>query len=292
MRLWEKLSENTYRILARRYLKAWEKSGIDLTLRRSREILDPVSLKEVENYIAESQTKKGGFADRGGEPDMYYSLFGCLLADAMGMKSILPAVREYSDIKLTVEKLNTLHLQCAAIISAVTATDQKQKNALKYKFAACFNPPVDKQSSYSDFITLLSSYYLGDYRSMLKSARRIESADMDVEVPCSVTAAQLVIRRVYGRDTRKTESRLLAFYDGRGAFRAVSNAPAGDLLSTAVALYALRFSGCDLRIIRPACLEYIDSLYIGGGFSANYAEPETDIEYTFYGLLALGSLTD
>lgn len=71
---------------------------------------------------------------------------------------------------------------------------------------------------------------------------------------------------------------------------ATKTTKAADLLSTAVALYSLYFAGADLRKIRPACLDYIDSLFHNGGFSANSIDPDTDIEYTFYGLLALGAL--
>jgi hypothetical protein len=64
----------------------------------------------------------------------------------------------------------------------------------------------------------------------------------------------------------------------------------GDLLSTGVALYALRFVKHDLRIMKPECLEYVDSLYANGGFCATVLDPGADVEYTFYGLLALGAL--
>jgi len=75
-----------------------------------------------------------------------------------------------------------------------------------------------------------------------------------------------------------------------GSFAAVKNAPVGDLLSTGVALYALKVAGADIRKIAPDCLEYIDSLYSDGGFCATILDPDPDVEYTFYGLLALGAL--
>ena len=68
-------------------------------------------------------------------------------------------------------------------------------------------------------------------------------------------------------------------------------APCEDLLSTAVALYALHFLDADIRIMKPDCLIFIDDLYDNGGFRATKYDSVTDVEYTFYGLLALGSMS-
>ena len=85
---------------------------------------------------------------------------------------------------------------------------------------------------------------------------------------------------------------VMSFYRANGGFTALTNAPSTDLLSTAVALFALHFTGCDLRLIRPDCFIFIDGLYRNGGFRANTLDNEIDVEYTFYGLLALGALND
>jgi len=63
-----------------------------------------------------------------------------------------------------------------------------------------------------------------------------------------------------------------------------------DLLSTAVALYALRLASVELGDLREACLDFVDSLWSPGGFHGCVADRTPDCEYTFYGLLALGSL--
>ncbi len=84
----------------------------------------------------------------------------------------------------------------------------------------------------------------------------------------------------------------MSYYSYTGGFKATEAVPVPDLLSTAVALYALDFVGYDLRRIKPECLTFTDSLFTEGGFGSNYLDPEPDIEYTFYGMLALGSLAD
>ena len=81
------------------------------------------------------------------------------------------------------------------------------------------------------------------------------------------------------------------YYRGNGGFAALHLAPGEDLLSTAVALYALHFLDADIRIMKPDCLIFIDDLYDSGGFRATKYDSVTDVEYTFYGLLALGSMS-
>ncbi len=79
----------------------------------------------------------------------------------------------------------------------------------------------------------------------------------------------------------------------RGGFRANLAAPMPDLLTTATVLHALKALGGDLGGVRESCLDFIDSLWTNaGGFHGHWADDFLDSEYTFYGLLALGSLSE
>lgn len=77
-----------------------------------------------------------------------------------------------------------------------------------------------------------------------------------------------------------------------GGFLAMPSAPIPDLLSTATTLHAL--SCLDERVdgsLREKTLDFLDSLWSAeGGFHGHWADDELDVEYTFYGLLALGHL--
>jgi prenyltransferase beta subunit len=65
-----------------------------------------------------------------------------------------------------------------------------------------------------------------------------------------------------------------------------------DLLSTAVALHALDGLQVSYRDAVEPCLDFIDSLWTAaGGFHGNWNDEELDLEYTYYGLLALGHLS-
>jgi hypothetical protein len=101
-----------------------------------------------------------------------------------------------------------------------------------------------------------------------------------------------VLERSFNNPGKKLINDLLSFYDGHGGFKATQGAPLPDLLSTAVALFALSFADEDLRNIKPDCLDFVDSLYSDGGFGGNVIDQDPDIEYSFYGLLALGALAD
>ena len=80
--------------------------------------------------------------------------------------------------------------------------------------------------------------------------------------------------------------------DKSGGIMAVPQAPMPDLLSTATALHTLTVLGEDLSDWSEFCLDYIDSLWVNtGGFYAHWSDDKLDVEYLFYGLLALGHLS-
>ena len=84
---------------------------------------------------------------------------------------------------------------------------------------------------------------------------------------------------------------LSAFHAPSGGFLPFPGAPMPDLLSTAVALHALDGLQVPLTGLKEGCLDFIDSLWTAdGGFYGNWEDDTLDLEYTYYGLLALGHL--
>jgi hypothetical protein len=82
---------------------------------------------------------------------------------------------------------------------------------------------------------------------------------------------------------------LLARRHDAGGFCAAPDAPLPDLLSTAVALHALDLLEAPWREHRDDILDFIDTLWTAeGAFHGSWADDEPDVEYTFYGLVALG----
>ncbi len=75
--------------------------------------------------------------------------------------------------------------------------------------------------------------------------------------------------------------------DETGGFYASEQAPIPDLLSTAVALFTLRLLEINVKDAAPFIQAHgLDN----GGFAPTLYDDYSDVEYVFYGLLALGSI--
>ena len=74
--------------------------------------------------------------------------------------------------------------------------------------------------------------------------------------------------------------------DTSGGFYANQQAPIPDLLSTAAALFTLRLTGVEAK----DATQFVQAHWLErGGFAPTLYDNYTDVEYVFYGLLALGS---
>jgi hypothetical protein len=292
MNLWERFLRITYRSAASPFLKQYQKKSIESVLKKSTSIFDADIQTEIKNHLLKSITKDGGFADRGGKTDLYYSMFGCFVAEALSVNEIFPALKDYVKRSVTQESLSGIHLFCGAILYSKLHGFDSTTEKLRKKVEVELKNNHGSKSEYNYFIGLLTLYYLQDYRFILKLKRKIKGFSNEKESPCSLAAAEAVINRVLGKSVKEVEIKLKSFYRGNGGFVALQKAPITDLLSTAVALYALHFIDSDLTNIKPDCLTFVDNLYLNGGFRATDLDFDIDIEYTFYGLLALGALAD
>jgi len=292
MNLWERFLRITYKTAASPFLKRYQEKSIESVLQKSTSIFDAEIQGEIKNHILKSVTKDGGFADRGGKTDLYYSMFGCFVAEALSVNEIFPKLKDYVKMTVTQDSLSGIHLFCGAILYSKLHGFDATTERLREKVKAEVKIQGNISSGYTYFIGLLTLYYLQDYRSILKFKKRIKDFSDAKESPCSLAAAEAVINRVLGKSVKEIEIKLKSFYRGKGDFAALQKAPITDLLSTAVALYALHFIDSDLTDIKPDCLTFVDNLYLKGGFRATELDFDIDIEYTFYGLLALGALAE
>jgi hypothetical protein len=290
MSLSEKLSGTLFSLAALPFLKAFKAKSPEAVLQKSLLLLDDRALSDIKEFLVKHTDSTGAFTDRGSRPDLYYTLFGYFIARALKINELLTGVRSYTEEQIKRKDYEGVHLYCAAILQA--GLFEKKYNApeivKRVKIQAREN--YNDQLVYSIFLNLLACYYLDDFESIYRLRRKFDKADLRSDLPASVTAASLVLKKSFGEKTAETEDRLMKFYDGHGGFRATAKTPFADLLSTAVSLYALKYAGYDITLIRPDCMTYVDSLFYEGGFGATSDDTETDVEYTFYGLLALGSL--
>jgi prenyltransferase beta subunit len=291
MKFWGKLSKTIFKPFAGQAIKTFEAHSIEKVLKRSIQLIDDQTLHEIKAFVRNQQTASGGFADKAGNSDLYYSLFGCYLAEALDMQDIKPSLTLYVKNIVQTENPEGIYLHSAAILyGKLMGTESLPVGFQRKMYDSSFNPDK-QQAAYSNFVRLMSLYYLEDYLGLFRVQKQLRFTEFNSDVPCPVTAAHLVLQHCFGKPTHSIVRYLNSFYRNNGSFVAVNRAPIGDLLSTAVSLYALRFVSADFREIKPDCLQYVDSLYSNGGFCATVLDSSPDVEYTFYGLLALGALT-
>ena len=112
--------------------------------------------------------------------------------------------------------------------------------------------------------------------------------DREVATTNATVAALAIIGQLEGYKPIDDLFYLRDTQDETGGFKAGRGAPVPDILSTATTLFLM---GCyDIRPVRPVH-DFIEAHWLdSGGFSATLLEDSSDVEYVFYGLLALGAL--
>jgi len=261
------------------------------TVRKGLNLLGDEQQYEIAAFVRQSQHSSGGYTDRAGAPDLYYSVFGDWLAEALELNDSLSqfnswlAKQKLEDQKNGVHRFSLLFLQQTCLGRQLSAYRLAQKLMMR-DFPANFTYQlflvlllVDASFGQKGWLRFLGRWMLRFYR-------------VPKMVPSSVLAAMVVARSVLGLKSSELAFKLLVDFQKEGAFVAFRDMNEPDLLSTGVALFALLQSGEDLRSIAPDCLAFIQQNYRNGAFVAGDDDPQPDLEYTFYGLLALGSLSE
>jgi prenyltransferase beta subunit len=128
----------------------------------------------------------------------------------------------------------------------------------------------------------------GQFFAFLSGEKYIVPQTADLEHLTSTAACCILAMQ---HQTGKTlDSSLISWLkerqDETGGFRASEVAPVPDLLSTAVALFTLRLIGERLQ----SASRFIEAHWMDiGSFAPTLLDEYSDVEYLFYGLLALGS---
>ncbi len=256
---------------------------------------------EMRHLLKERQTRAGGFPDRAGTEDVYYTLFGFLLAEALEEESVLSGIRSYILDKRKLPFPGGVDLFCMAILSASLFPGDPRNHHLAAAIRKELTKKNPETNLYTPFLAGWSLLLLQDPAGAFRAVKKWNSFGSGAVMPCTATAARMIMDHLQKRDSaadrgNKTDGQkawpepLPRFYRQPGGFAALENTTEADLLSTAAALTALRMSGSDLRLIRSDCFGFINSLFRDGGFAAVVSDPVADTEYSFYGLLALGAL--
>lgn len=285
-------------------------------LRNALNLLDEQGQDEVFRFLVSQQNVDGGFQDRGGRSDLYYSLFGMMM-----LRAVEPGDRRLE----TGEPFPKLVEGKSAIRKSQLATKLKQfivhQSAIKIPgfIEQCCLALLQKELkisrfsrirtlmklsrsfwkerhsinlSYRSFVLFLTLDAVLPFRGILKqlSGKMLSRIEVDPHSPCSEVAAKVFLLKRLNQLCESDQELLKSFACEKGGFRAFQHVEQADMLSTAVALFALDFAGSDLRLLRPPCLDFIQQNFVDGAFLSGDGDQTTDLEYTFYGLLALGVL--
>jgi len=286
-------------------------------VRKAMEMLDEESRAELFRFIVSQQNDDGGFSDRGGRSDLYYSLFGGLMirAERLQIGDLSPEIevplletsnqkhvtgsilklsqfitrQSYSEVTGFIEKC------CLVLLQKELNTGRNTRiKALISLGESFWKERVSINISYRSFVLFLILDAVFPFRQILKIGARkmLTQTAADQHSPCSELASKVFVCKILNQDGRNEQELLKSFSCETGGFRAFLHLEQPDMLSTAVSLFALDFAGCDLRLLKPANLDFIQQNFVDGAFLSGDGDPTADLEYTFYGLLALGVLSE
>jgi hypothetical protein len=264
--------------------------------------------------FGQSRLLQGAGLDRDGRPDLYYTIFA--IAALQAVDAPLPAseVRSYLAGFGDGDGLDFVHLgalaRChgamggapPALAAAILARLEVFRSADGGYEGECGSA---HGSAYGCFVAL-GAYQdlntpLPDPLRMVQSLKFLETPDgawgNAPGLPLgstNATAAAITLLHQLGMPVNTEAGQwLLGQLHPAGGFLAMPRAPIPDLLSTATTLHAL---ACLEHPLPPRakelCLDFLDTLWTAaGGFHGHWADDHLDVEYTFYGLLALGHLS-
>tara|TARA_R110002050_G_scaffold40093_3_gene98145 strand:- start:8874 stop:9704 length:831 start_codon:yes stop_codon:yes gene_type:complete len=252
-------------------------------------LLDEASRQEIMRFVVGRQHRSGGFMDRGEQPDLYYSLFGFWLASALNLGAELNRLNDF----VRDRKAETNPVDRFAGMLIQQAFSQKKEGPFTF-FRELFRRDHPINFSYQLFLFLLvfDARY-GKKRWLYFFVRMLlRWYKPPVGSPASLVAALTVARDEVGLKTEKMQQQLVGYFNEGIGFRSFEQVETGDMLSMGVSLFALQKTGFDLRLIAPTCFKFIEQNFDQGAFLSGDGDATRDLEYTFYGLLALGCLAD
>lgn len=263
----------------------------------------------------------GGFQDRAGRSDLYYTAFGIDLLLALSTLPIPHPLASYILQFGSGESLGFMDLVSLArarrrLIPDQTPPEWRQAIAARLsRFRSAGGgyenqPGSASASATATFMACLAFESLDlapDHPDRILSAlQELATPDgafsnlpgMPVGNTPSTAAALTLLTHFPGASLSCLPIPwLLNQLDPTGGFRAFPQAPIPDLLSTATALFALStlppnlLDDSSLDPALPSIHDFIAARRTpSGGYSGHAFDPVADVEYTYYALLALGSL--
>lgn len=252
---------------------------LERTAAQARDFLEPPARRQLVRFILGHRTRDGGFRGRGPGSDLYYTLFAVAALNALGKSIPILAIRPYLRSRIDDRDLDPAHLACLIRLCALFPMRAQTRTNLQQRLDR-----ISADSAYDAFLMQIAAESLGHTPSApTPPPPRAEDPTPPLAAACILhntpadEAARLLLERAAASS---------------GGFRATESASEADLLSTATALFALYRCAADITSVQTPCLAFIESLWRDdGGFAGCGSDPFSDVEYTFYALLSIGSLT-
>jgi len=264
------------------------------TVGLSADVLEPAAYEAVCDFVRQTQSSSGAFIDRGGDPDWYYSLFGYMISKALNLQ---PALQKLEQFVLNSKNRNSDKLvEWAVWVLLRYSFKPRFFFKLKITFQLALQWMKGRKGANPVYLTFLSlliiNHFWGWARCISIRIDRLTSAFMlNDQSPTSHMAAAMCIRNQAGLDTADLATVLLRNAHPEGGFVAFSDHATADMLSTAVAAYALNKAHFNMGPIAASGLDFVSNHFDQGAFLSGDGDTTRDLEYTFYGLLSLSAYT-
>ena len=270
----------------------------------------------VQEFLRGQQNADGGFKDRAGRSDLYYTVFGLDALAVFQVEPDLDAVEKFLQTFGEGDGLDLVHLSCLTRCWGSLGKDRMPKGlrAALLKRLEAFRKPCggwdnnlkrEHGTAYGSFLALGAYQDMGKLPPkplrILQSLKKLETPDhawnnhpnLPIGSTNPTAGAVVLLNNLHLPINAEVGQWLRARLHPQGGFVAVPGAPMPDLLSTATTLHAL--AALDVRLTEDEterCIDFVDTLWNAtGGFHGHWSDDYLDCEYTFYGLLALGHLS-
>ena len=259
------------------------------------------ALALIRHFVQERMTANGVFMDKSGREDIYYTSFGMLLSHVLGIRRNCEATRLWLDT-IDSNQLDMVHYAAYVRSRMINEWEQNKiefllknikRKAIRPLSSFEVVPNMDSESPYAQFIL----YSLCEDTGNTPPVANLTPYSIDgggyantrhgTPSTNATAAALMVAGQSEGYTSTRDAEWLRDEQKPSGGWCAEKDTPLPDLLSTATALFALHCYGIKPRY---SATDFIEGHWLdNGGFAATLLDDESDVEYLFYGLLALGT---
>ncbi len=277
------------------------------SLKAGKNLLGKEAIDHLTTFVKSQMISDQSFKNKSGKSDLYYTLFGWMLCLILDIRLDINKMTTYLNNQKE-EDLDLIHYTAYKRCQLIYFLMKHGKiitwfRMLKNKSIKSLNefnsvPHGDFNAPYTQFIWLSLIEDTGNklkddktVQETLVQYRMINGGYLNVKDGQTATtnatvAALSVLGQTQGYQHNKDVEFLKNIQSSNGGFPATNSSPVPDLLSTATALFMLK---CYQQKPKYNALDFIEAHWSGHeGFMATLLDEKSDVEYCFYGLLALG----